>query len=325
MSIKAGIQALLTPKNETIQIVIDTSSYQTTLKPEEMPAVQGYILKGGQGDYSADHTFLPQYKMLTAKGKRVAMYWWVDPLEGVDGHVAKILSVLKDAPKINIIVLDIEQEWVDWSEWPNHITKFLAGKTISDCGKRIAQKLAGMGYKVVIYSRMTFMKSYSPQMLDWVYGYDLMLAQYPYHATVNTWADWISKVLPAIRRYWPVGPKGKSAKIWQCSGDGDKLPGAYGSTGKLSALDISLMSMTDAEMDLWWEHCEEVEAPVQKTVTYILTYAPWRNLRKEPNTTSEVKGRVLFGKEFQISLIRGDWGQLPTGEWILISNGVKIQ
>lgn len=329
MSIIAGIRALLTPVVVETQLIIDISKYQTTIKPELMPLVKGYILKGGQGNYSVDTTFAPKYTQLTTAQKRVSVYWWVDPIETWESQVLKILSVISGKPAIKTVVLDMEQQWADWAEWPNNITHLLSSKVISDCGRRMAQDLTLRGYKVVIYTRNSFMDSYSPDMKSWVYAYDLWLASYPTHATVTTWEAWVSQVLPAIRGYWPSF-KGTKARLWQCSGDRDKLPGTYGATGGLSALDISLFSGTEAELDLWWGRTPiPPEPPIppvpvpEPTITYILTI-PYRNVRSGPGTSYPITGSLVFGQTFQINHIQGDWGRISEQHWTLISNGVRL-
>jgi hypothetical protein len=308
------------------QIIMDDSRYEALLVPSEMPEVGGYIHKAGQCT-TIDSTFV-QHCNETANYPTGA-YWWIDPIVSASPQIAAIRNTVK----CKTMVLDIEQWWADWIAWNQYrldkipVTSVpkLSGVEISTCGKVIAEALVAAGYHVVIYTRMSFVNEYAPQMLAWMGNYDLMLAQYPYGApsVVTSWTDVLHRWFPPVLKYWPVF-NGKRAKVWQISGDKFKLPGAYGDTKKLyrSAVDISLFEGTADELAAWFGGTTPATTPTPAPVNPVYKLTAWyRWSRVEPGG-AKLSHIYYRGKTFTVTKTLGGWGQIGPYEWINISDGM---
>jgi GH25 family lysozyme M1 (1,4-beta-N-acetylmuramidase) len=187
------------------------------------------IIKATQGDYRTDPLFRKKVAGALNSGLMVGLYHWVDPLRSAQKQADYFLQQTEGV-NYHFAATDIEQEWSDWSEWPNQITKFLSPQLISDVGKDVTSRIrSGSGRNTLVYTRVSFMVDYARPMLEWVKNWPLWLAAWPYRSgrISCSWEFFKANYLPIVQA--PQLPAGSSTwYMWQFSGDKFVLPGLGG-------------------------------------------------------------------------------------------------
>lgn len=228
---------------------VDVSSWQSTLDWEKLHAngVRFAIIKAAQGSYRQDPLCPAHLKAAQAAGMLCGVYHWMDPGCAVADQISNLAHRLKGL-EYSFLALDVEQYWSDWGEWQQGmISKRYPGKLISQCARACAEAMQSEFHKpVLIYTRASFVKDYAPQMQDWLPGWPLWLAHYPYRPGKLhlSWEQLKRDYVPSIPA--PAIPKGcQDWHFWQFSGDKFILP------GEQSALDLNFFHGSLQDLQRW--------------------------------------------------------------------------
>jgi lysozyme len=210
---------------------IDVSRYQPQMDWALLKSkgVEFAFIKATQGNYHVDPMMRTHLAGAKAAGMRTGLYHWDDPLETPASQAAWFLSKTAGL-EFDFAVDDSEQQWADWQEWSSGcITQLLSPELISHSAQTIMSIWEQAGLKTILYTRKSFMESFSRPMLKWCGGKILWLAHYPYNTTriTTTWEEFKAKYLPSISG--PDLPEGVNKwHFWQFTGDKFVLPGNAG-------------------------------------------------------------------------------------------------
>jgi lysozyme len=225
---------------------IDVSRYQpvvdwTLLK---IQGVEFAFIKATQGNYHVDPMMRTHLAGAKAVGMITGLYHWDDPLETPASQAAWFLEKTKGLD-FDFAIDDAEQQWADWQEWSaGCITQLLSPEVISHSAQTILQTWENAGLKTILYTRKSFMESFSRPMLNWCGKKILWLAHYPYNLDrINTsWEIFKTKHLPTIAG--PDLPEGVTHwDFWQFTGDKFTLPGNSG------AIDVNFYNGSREQLD----------------------------------------------------------------------------
>ncbi len=239
--------------------IVDVSRYQ---RPELLDyalmragGVRMVIAKSSQGAYSKDPCFDEHIRRARLAGLDAGAYHWVDPVYSAEANLANFERSIAGAP-LEALALDHEQYWADWAEWrlaiqgKGKITKILPAGVISACGERMARAISkgdfGRSYRLLNYTRQSFVRSWARPMVKWLKEYDLWPAHYPYsRAKVETtWEELAGRWFPRVKPLLPDGCK--DWRIWQISGDKFILPGSA-----RKVLDVNVFNGDAAQYAAW--------------------------------------------------------------------------
>jgi len=238
-----------------MQIAIDVSHYDDkvdcTILKQESPvslviAKTGYANRWGNWK---DDLFDQHILGAVHAGLDVASYWWVDPTKNAQEQVDAYLKFMGDKLKyMKFVSLDVEQEkaWnLTWNPKHTRQTRVFGrvkSDDVSNTSFLAAQLLAReVSVPVVIYTRTSYLREYSPRSFSWVCNYPLWLAMYPdthvytcdpKEASAKgftycpTWDSYLSAFAPDPDKTIVVTPPGCDKWfMWQFTGDRVKLPG----------------------------------------------------------------------------------------------------
>lgn len=214
---------------------IDVSKWNLALDWEKVKAggVEFAFVKATQGNYTVDPLLREHVARAKAAGLLVGLYHWCDPLSGDTAQAQYFLDKTADLG-LDVAVADVEQFWQDWQEWSaGTITKYLAPERIAQNAHNVLEYWRVRGKKPVLYSRASFIHSFSMPITKWVGDYPLWMAHYPYAkgTIIANWEDVRpgGKYAPGITSpNMPQGVKAAAWKFWQFSGDKFILPGVSG-------------------------------------------------------------------------------------------------
>ncbi len=228
-----------TPPNFTHGIDVSRYDEQINWSDLKRNGVEFAIVKVSQGNYNHDPAAEGHLRGASSAGLMTGVYHWVDPLCEDGSQVEHLLNGCQGLP-YQMVCLDVEQFWADWSAWPRITVKaggsrkkkkkplYLSAERISQSARHMAEQLhaALPGTPVVIYTRTSFILEHARPMLTWLGQYPLWLAQYPYlrgtPADLN-WSDLNALLSTTFRPNLPPGIKAWT--FWQWSGDRFRLPG----------------------------------------------------------------------------------------------------
>ncbi|MHB8193278.1 MAG: glycoside hydrolase family 25 protein [Bellilinea sp.] len=204
-------------------------------------------VKASQGTQLRDQLLRSHFSGARNAGMVTGVYHWIDPILPAARQIDHFMAVCSGLD-FDFAALDVEQYWQSWQEWAeNRIVRCFEPESISACAREAAQTLrAAIKKPVVIYTRLSFVKTYAEPMQDWLSGWPLWLAFYPYPSgRVNvSWESLQHEHLP--KRKGPDLPGGASDwHFWQFSGDRFVLPGAD------SPLDLSFFNGSEERLRAW--------------------------------------------------------------------------
>ena len=225
------------------------------------------VVKSSHGTHGVDKLLRTHLEGAKAAGMVTGVYHWCDPTL-YDGPQLENFANVTENLEIDFAAADVEQYWADWQEFfDKKVTKIVSPGRISENARYMAEGMAKVtGKKVLIYTRATFVQQYAQPMLNWLPGWDLWLAHYPYprgRATL-TWTDLLTRHMPRIAG--PNLPEGcKSWKMWQFSGDRFVLPGTGG-----GPINLSMFNGTLDDLRAWCgrkpENAEDGAVSVEEKV-----------------------------------------------------------
>lgn len=225
---------------------VDVSYWQQNVDWPLLKAagVEFVFIKATQGNYFTDAMMRQHVAGAIQTGMVIGLYHWCDPTVGAESQAQYFIDKTKDVP-FHLGAADVEQQWASWSEWRQHnVTSILSPDVISRNAKTIIsywdQRLS---VKTLIYTRASFITEYARPMIQWVCGYPLWLATYPYGPgrITTTWETFKTKYLPTTSGPVLV-PNCPKWTFWQFTGDKFILPGVN------SALDINYFNGTLEEL-----------------------------------------------------------------------------
>ncbi len=228
---------------------IDVSRWQPQVDWDLLAAagVRFAIAKASQGSASRDSALGMHLSGAQSVGMITGVYHWCDPTLNAQRQVDNFCQAVANQA-FDFAAVDVEQYWSSWNEWLSGKVAGLASpEQISASALAVAQGLRQACAKpVLIYTRTSFVNDYARPMLDWLAGWPLWLAQYPYPAgrIQATWEELQNDLLPTPKG--PPLPKGcREWAFWQFSGDRFVLPGCS------TALDLNLFNGTPADLEEW--------------------------------------------------------------------------
>jgi len=206
--------------------------------------VRFVFVKCSQGDQVVDSAFHDHVMAASSSGLIVGAYHWCDPTRPAHDQAEFALSAVHGLP-VDMLALDVEQHWQDWSEWrQGRITHMIPPQAISQCAQQIACHWRRESkVPVIIYTRASFIYTFAAPASAWLAEYPLWLAHYPYNSTRvhTTWHSMIENYAPGLSG--PALPKGCHGwQFWQFSGDKFHLPGVKG------AIDLNYFNGSEAEL-----------------------------------------------------------------------------
>ncbi|HTX79744.1 MAG TPA: GH25 family lysozyme [Longilinea sp.] len=246
------------------ELLIDVSCYQKNMDYVLLRAsgLRLVIVKAGSGSTGLDPQLRFHVAEARAAGLRVALYHWIDPLH--DGKAqAEWFNTLIAAVQPDFVAGDVEQWWADWDKWHQFRLRRLnedgvprlAAKQIDRVCRDFFTTLGQLTHlPALFYTSAGFVRTWCPQLLDWMGNYPLWLASYvqPRKATTTTWQD--------LPKYYPTAtPKVLAGmpipSIWQWSGDIFTLPGHDG------PVDMNFMLQSLVDLD---SAATPIELPYEK-------------------------------------------------------------
>lgn len=317
--------------NKNFALIIDASKYQYFLDPAELAAnnIAAVIHKFSQGAYEVksrdiDPCYMEREVSLRNAGVDIGAYHWVDPIYSAMAQYDWIMARLeKYSANPSSFWLDIEQYWADWSNY----RKILSSKKISDVTKTLAEKLtANLDIPVGIYTRTSFIKGYSTEILKWVHKYPLWLANWLWNAGVekmDSWEEFRKYKLPPDNALPELPANLGVYTLWQFTGDRFRLPGIYARNRVQSPVDINLFNGSKTDYLHWLQGNylpKPPTAPVQGDNKQYKCVVAAASVRSGPGTEYSVT-RYLRGGDLITALnydTTGRWALISSTEWVAL-------
>lgn len=276
------------------------------------------ICKASQGEHYQDPTFARHAEGAHNAGMIVGAYHWADPTQDDWGQIENFLNATDDHP-ISFAMVDVEQYWADWSEYPKNITKKIPPQRIEANAKNLLQKIDDE-YPTLLYTRLSFCREYAGGILDWIKFWPTCLAQYPYKKgrVSVSWADFKANHLPKISG--PTLPPGVSEwQFWQFTGDKFLLPGVLNSAGKPSALDVDYFNGSLDEL----ENFTKGEIVTPEPIKQLRVSVPTLNIREGPGVQYRDIGDLSGNDIVDILDVAGSdaWVEIEPGKWACAQRG----
>ena len=228
---------------------VDVSRWQPAVDWQVLRAagVSFAVIKASQGATLRDPLLKAHFNGARAAGLVTGVYHWLDPTLPAGRQIDHFLSACSGLD-FDFAALDVEQYWRSWEEWSEHrIVRCIEPERISGCAREAGELLrAATKTPVVIYTRASFVHTYAEPMQDWLPGWPLWLAHYPYlRGRVKlTWESLKREHLPKIAGPNMVDGTGEW-HFWQFSGDRFLLPGAS------TPLDLNFYNGSEEELRAW--------------------------------------------------------------------------
>ena len=221
----------------TRELLIDVSCYQKNMDYTLLRAagLRLVIVKASSGSAGLDPQLRFHVAEARAAGLHVALYHWVDPLN--DGKAqAEWFNTLIAAVQPDFVAGDVEQWWADWDKWRQSCLHRLSDEQVPKLAVKQIDRVCRdfftslgqlVDLPILFYTSTGFVRTWCPQLLDWMGNYPFWLASYvqPRKATATTWQD-LPKYYPAASPKVPAGMP--LPTLWQWSGDIFTLPGHDG-------------------------------------------------------------------------------------------------
>lgn len=214
------------------------------------------IIKVSQGREMHDVLRLSHNRFAHDAGLICGVYHWCDPCHDPQAQVDNFTRAVQGL-HFDFCAVDVEQHWSDWREWAaSKISTAVPAAQISRCARLVAEGIRQATRRpTLIYTRRTFIEAHAAPMLEWLPGWDLWLAQYPYPRgrLSLTWQALLGEHLP--KGLQPALPQGCAGwRFWQFSGDRFILPGSGG-----RPIDLNFFNGDEAALRAWCR--AEVQPP----------------------------------------------------------------
>ena len=292
------------------QLVVDIEKFKKFVDPTPMldAGVKMVIVK-------ADEMFEANCKILAKAGMPIAAYHYISPFIDATQQVNSIIEDIQksELPLLPVIFLDFEEPFgadkndatsTFWKQYSNH-------------AKDIFSDLRAKNWRVVGYTRASFIKEFVPQAEEWIGEYEWWLAQYSLLGNqFTTWKLLLEKFLPgAIELDLPPGVELSQVVGHQFTGDKLSLPGLYSDTG-FSAVDVCLF---DAKF------LNEIGAtpnpPPLPMARFVGKVTAWIGLRARTGPGTSFDRTFLLKKDHPVEVveIKDGWAKLRSYEELWVS------
>jgi len=233
---------------------VDVSRWNTKVDWKALKAqgVELAFIKATQGVEIVDPLLKKHVDGAGEAGMIIGVFHWDDPNHPAARQRDFFLEKTRDIP-YKLVAIDQEQEWKLWSEWQaKQITQFFDPNALGvHCQAMDDAFNHGVKAPVLIYTRQTWVLSYTKGMTTWLANRNspLWLALYPKKQAVPTIAEF------PWSKHWPVNAR--NLKIWQFGNGSWKLPGIK------EALDLDLWNGTLEELKAFCGESQEAPTPSQ--------------------------------------------------------------
>jgi hypothetical protein len=330
---------MINPNNRVI--AIDASVWQSSIRTNELKAggVELIIIRAASGTVEDKRFRLHTDNVLAEGGVKLAVYVWDDPILSSERQVDAWLKIIDPYNKyIDFIAPDLEQWWGVWGEWSEAIAKRLAWELVTRLDplkvsrhyERTASYLRTLWTKKMpMYSSLSFVTQYAPDMKRWLVQYDNWVAHYanrPKEYTMCSWNDIKQNWLPS---YTPFAPVPQEKVIGhQFTGDRMLVEGAYDWKGDRSPMDINVF---DRE---WVFGNNDIISPDEPATDEIkalfsgIILPTVLNVRNNPSLGGIVIDKRQVGERVSIYELAGNdvWGKISPfeNEWIALRKNTKL-
>lgn len=292
------------------QLVIDIEKFKKWIDPTPMlnAGVKMVIVK-------ADEMFEANCKILAKAGMPIAAYHYISPFQDTAQQVDTIIGDIENSqlPLLPVIFLDFEEpigfnkQDADNDFW----------KQYSNRAKGIFGELRARGWRVVGYTRASFVKEFVPHTEEWIGEYKWWLAQYSLLGNqFTTWKRLLEKFLPeAVALDLPPGVELSQVVGHQFTGDKLSLPGLYSDTG-FSAVDVCLF-----DAGFLTEIGATPNPPPLPAARFIGTVTAWLGLRARTGPGKSFDRTFLLKKDHPVEVveIKDGWAKLRSHEELWVS------
>lgn len=312
------------------RLMIDCSYWQQALGFGEFKDyVDGLIPRSTYGTWK-DKKFKEHVKGAVDFGyKHIATFSWFRPMQNVKAQIDAVRQQLDGTP-INFVWADIEESSrISYDTFPRY-----SPDQLNDLAWQFVSGLGTLGVKVGIYTRSTWVNSYCPKMVNWMYRYPVWLASYPFQKgrVYMSWREMLDKWAPKVFSPYYVKtwdfPKNRTS-VWQWSGDKFVLPGIYQSEQRTKLTPIDL----DYASEEVFQQMRILDGvPIPDPVPYVeyRCMAAWgMKVRVAPDPDAVDTGiRIHYQQKFKVfeETVYGGykWGMIGSNQWVALNWSVKI-
>jgi len=312
-------------------LVIDCSYWQQALGFGEFKEyVEGIIPRSTYGTWK-DLKFREHVKEAVDFGyDHIATFAWFRPMQDVKAQISAVRAQLEDTP-VNFVLADIEES----SRLSGDMFPRYSPDQLNDLVWQFVSGLETLGVNVGIYTRSTWVDSYCPKLVTWMYRYPVWLASYPFAKgrLYMSWRQMLDNYAPKTFSPYYVKTWGfpkTDTDAWQFSGDKFVLPGIYQSESRTTLTPIDLDFVSDRFFTLMT--IRDTDVPIPDPISYIKyrCMAAWgMKIRVAPRADAVDTGlRISYMREFKVyEETKADgytWGRIDTNQWTALNWSVKI-
>ena len=248
------IANLFLPWNQ-YPIGVDLSKYQKIVDYSTFrDAGHSFLIARCSYGYTIDNMFATHCQGAYDNDLLFLAYHWLDPMLHPPTQLKVIAKALENKAYWGLAI-DIEQYWASWDEYfIGDIKIIIPPANISDRARWLVEEAHSLFKKpIIVYTRDSFIRSWSPQMSIWAKQHPLWLAQYPYPKRpiihLESWADLLTNHMPADDVKVAIPKECGNWHFWQFTGDKFVIDGVYSwRVGKYSALDINLFNGSENDL-----------------------------------------------------------------------------
>jgi hypothetical protein len=294
------------------QLVIDIERFKVWINPTPLldAGVRMVIVK-------ADEMFNTNSKILASAGMPIAAYHYIRPSEDAMEQANSVINEIEKSqlPLLPVVFLDFEEPFGAKKE------DFSAAfwQKYSNTAKEVFNNLRSLkkDWRVVGYTRASFVNEFVPQAGDWMGEYDWWLAQYNrFGNQFTTWKLLLEKFLPgAFELKLPAGVQLSQVVGHQFTGDELSLPGLYSDNG-FSAVDVCLF---DAK---FLDEIGATPSPLPlaaATLVGEVTAVPGVRARRGPGLTFDRTYLLKTGHPVEVLEVKGNWARLRSHQELWVS------
>ena len=294
------------------QLVVDIEKFKKWIDPTPLldAGVKMVIVK-------SDEMFEANCKILVNAGMPIAAYHYISPFRDTTQQVNSIIKDIENSqlPLLPVIFLDFEEpigfnlQDANANFWDQY----------SKRAKDIFGELQARGWRVVGYTRASFVEEFVPQAEEWTGDYEWWLAQYtPLGNQFTTWKRLLEKFLPgAFNLDLPPGVKLSQVVGHQFTGDKLSLPGLYSDTG-FSAVDVCLF-----DANFLTEIGATPNPPPLPAARFVGKVTAWKGLRARIGPDKSFDSTFLLKKDHPVEVleIKDGWAKLRSHQetWVRAS------
>lgn len=315
-----------------MKLIVDAAYHQDSIDFKILrPHVDGFIFRANYGTY-ADPKFIQHVtKAVDAGFDHIGLYSFLRPDQDLKAQIDVLRSQLNAVQFIRFGASDQEQHGHTYLNLP----PYYSPEKLSSLGYQHVEALSTLGLKQAIYTRTTWVDSYAKPAYKWMQDYTCWLASWPYKSGV-VYTDWQTlKDVYAPTSFAPYRSQ-ESKKyaldvdLWQWSGDKFTLPGIYGASGQLSAVDLNYIyddayEMLKIDKNTWPE-------PQPNYETWRNQYAALSMVVRDAPTVkgTDTKERIKLWQTFRVyekqTADGYTWGRIDANvsKWVALKWSVKI-